>query len=183
MRHVFAPVSHLIILGYNNLAAPGIFESRIFFHHSNDSSLFFRSLFFFSLLFFLFFFFLSSMRDIEIIGPQKWSKLFAGRMERKIDVEAESVIRVREKEREGEFITQRVTDNFYFSRVVGIDTTFPSRAVFFPDQHWRASASPWFFIGGVIRLEPRPTRIPIPSFFSAFSFATPYYCSPSSPPV
>lgn len=31
----------------------------------------------------------------------------------------------------------------------------PGRPVFLSDQHWRASASPWFFIGGVIRLEPR----------------------------
>lgn len=37
-----------------------------------------------------------------------------------------------------------------------------------------------FSSGGVIRLEPRPTRIPIPPFFSAFSFATPYHCSPPS---
>lgn len=61
--------------------------------------------------------------------------------------------------REGEFTTQRVTDNFYFSRLIGIDTTFHGRAVFLSDQHWRSSASPWFFIGGgVIRLEPRPTE-------------------------
>lgn len=129
MRHVFAPVSHLIILGYNNLAAPGIFESRIFFHHSNDSL--FRSLFFsLSPLLLIFFFFLSSMRDIEIIGPQKWSKLFAGRMERKIDVEAESVIRVREKEREGESLSRNELRTIFISHE-WLASIRPSRAGLF----------------------------------------------------
>lgn len=174
----------MIILGYNNLAAPGIFESRIFFHHSNDSSLFFRSLFF-SLSSSSYFFFFSLLdarhRDHRAAKVEQTVRGEDGKENRCRGGKRDQS--ERERERGREFITQRVTDNFYFSRVVGIDTTFPSRAVFFPDQHWRASASPWFFIGGVIRLEPRPTRIPILSFFSAFSFATPYYCSPSSPPV
>lgn len=70
------------------------------------------------------------MRDIEIIGPQKWSKLFAGRMERKIDVEAESVIRVREKEREGESLSRNELRTIFISHE-WLASIRPSRAGLF----------------------------------------------------